>query len=621
MSVFRCYSEKKPGFDVEARGLCGQLREQLGIDALEGVRILNRYDADRIAPEVYEAAKTVVFSEPQVDDVYDETFPIPEAPHSVLAVEALPGQYDQRADSCAQCIQLQSGVDRPLIAAAKVYLLMGTLTEGDLDKIRRYLINPVESREASMDKPATLEQEHEAPDSVAVVEGFTGLDEAGLKDLLDSLGLAMDLDDLKFLQAYFRDQEKRDPTITEVRVVDTYWSDHCRHTTFSTHLDDIQIDDPEVKAAYEQYLAARVEVYGEEKAKKRPQTLMDLATIGAKTLKKRGQLPELDESEEINACSIHVPAQVDGQEQDWLLMFKNETHNHPTEIEPFGGAATCIGGCIRDPLSGRVFVHQAMRVTGGGDPRVPLAQTTPGKLPQRKLATTAAAGYSSYGNQIGLATGHVAEVYHPGYIAKRLECGAVVGAAPAENVRRERPAPGDVVILLGGRTGRDGIGGATGSSKSHNQKSLTTMASEVQKGNAPEERKIQRLFRRGEVTRLIKRCNDFGAGGVSVAIGELADGLSIDLDAVRKKYEGLDGTELAISESQERMAVVVAPEDADKFIAAAQEENLEAYQVAVVTESPRMVMTWKGQTIANLSREFLNTNGAVKHAGVSVPKR
>ena len=620
MSVFRCYSEKKPGFDVEARGLCGQLREQLGIDALEGVRILNRYDADRIAPEVYEAAKTVVFSEPQVDDVYDETFPVPEAPHSVLAVEALPGQFDQRADSCAQCIQLQSGVDRPLIAAAKVYLLMGTLTEGDLDKIRHYLINPVESREASMDKPATLEQEHEAPDSVAVVEGFIGLDEAGLKDLLDSLGLAMDLDDLKFLQAYFRDQEKRDPTITEVRVVDTYWSDHCRHTTFSTHLDDIQIDDPEVKAAYEQYLAARVEVYGEEKAAKRPQTLMDLATIGAKTLKKRGQLPELDESEEINACSIHVPAQVDGQEQDWLLMFKNETHNHPTEIEPFGGAATCIGGCIRDPLSGRVFVHQAMRVTGGGDPRVPLSQTTPGKLPQRKLAATAAAGYSSYGNQIGLATGHVAEVYHPGYIAKRLECGAVVGAAPAENVRRERPAPGDVVILLGGRTGRDGIGGATGSSKSHNQKSLTTMASEVQKGNAPEEQKIQRLFRRGEVTRLIKRCNDFGAGGVSVAIGELADGLSIDLDAVRKKYEGLDGTELAISESQERMAVVVAPEDADKFIAAAQEENLEAYQVAVVTESPRMVMTWKGQTIANLSREFLNTNGAVKHAGVSVPK-
>ncbi len=621
MSVYRCYSEKKQGFDVEARGLCRQLREQLGISALEGVRILNRYDADRISPEVYQSAKRVVFSEPQVDDVYDEAFPAPQGPHSVLAVEALPGQFDQRADSCAQCIQLQSGVDRPLIAAAKVYLLLGTLTEGDLGKIRRYLINPVESREASMDKPATLEQAHEAPDHVDTVEGFTALDEAGLKALLDSLGLAMDLDDLKFLQSYFRDEEKRDPTITEVRVVDTYWSDHCRHTTFSTHLDDIQIDDPNVRSAYQDYLAARREVYGAEKAAKRPQTLMDIATIGAKYLKKQGRLPELDESEEINACSIHVPAQVDGQEQDWLLMFKNETHNHPTEIEPFGGAATCIGGCIRDPLSGRVFVHQAMRVTGGGDPRVPLDQTTPGKLPQRKLAVTAAAGYSSYGNQIGLATGHVAEVYHEGYIAKRLECGAVVGAAPAENVRRERPAPGDVVILLGGRTGRDGIGGATGSSKSHNQKSLTTMASEVQKGNAPEERKIQRLFRDGEVTRLIKRCNDFGAGGVSVAIGELADGLEINLDAVRKKYEGLDGTELAISESQERMAVVVAPEDADKFIAAAQQENLEAYQVAVVTESPRMVMTWKGQTIANLSREFLNTNGAVKHASVSVPDR
>ena len=621
MSVFRCYAEKKPGYDVEAQGLCRQLQEQLGLTALEGVRILNRYDADRIAPQVYEAAKNVVFSEPQVDNIYDESFPTPQAPHSVLAVEALPGQFDQRADSCAQCIQLQSGVDRPLIATAKVYLLLGALSESDLDKIRRYLINPVESREAALDKPATLEQTHEAPDCVDTVEGFLHLDEADLQKLLDTLGLAMDLDDLKFLQAYFRDEEKRDPTITEVRVVDTYWSDHCRHTTFSTHLDNIQIDDPEVKAAYDRYLAARVEIYGEEKAAKRPQTLMDLATIGAKTLKKRDQLPELDESEEINACSIHVPAQVDGKEQDWLLMFKNETHNHPTEIEPFGGAATCIGGCIRDPLSGRVFVHQAMRVTGGGDPRVPLEQTTPGKLPQRKLAVTAAAGYSSYGNQIGLATGHVAEVYHEGYIAKRLECGAVVGAAPAENVRRERPAPGDVVILLGGRTGRDGIGGATGSSKSHNQKSLTTMASEVQKGNAPEERKIQRLFRDGEVTRLIKRCNDFGAGGVSVAIGELADGLEINLDLVRKKYEGLDGTELAISESQERMAVVVAAEDAARFIVAAERENLEAYPVATVTESPRMVMTWKGKTIADLSREFLNTNGAVKHASVSVDRQ
>ncbi len=618
MSVYRCYSEKRPGFDVEAQSLCRQLREQLGVQGLESVRILNRYDADRIDPQVYEAAKSVVFSEPQVDVIYDEQFPAPQGEHQVLAVEALPGQYDQRADSCEQCIQLQSGVDRPIIATAKVYLLMGTISQEDLEKIRKYLINPVESREASMDKPETLERTHAAPDHVDTVEGFIAMDEKALEDLLSRLGLAMDLDDLKFLQTYFRDQEKRDPTITEIRVVDTYWSDHCRHTTFSTHLDEITIDDPQIAAAYQRYLDARVEVYGEEKAAKRPRTLMDVATIGTKTLKKRGLLPELDESEEINACSIHVPTKVDGKEQDWLLMFKNETHNHPTEIEPFGGAATCIGGCIRDPLSGRVYVHQAMRFTGGGDPRVPFDQTIPGKLPQRKLAQTAAAGYSSYGNQIGLATGHVAEVYHEGYIAKRLECGAVVGAAPADHVRREVPAPGDVVILLGGRTGRDGIGGATGSSKSHNMKSLTTMASEVQKGNAPEERKIQRLFRDGSVTKRIKRCNDFGAGGVSVAIGELADGLDINLDAVRKKYEGLDGTELAISESQERMAVVVAPEDADAFITAAERENLEAYPVAVVTESPRMVMHWQGHTIVDLSRAFLDTNGAAKHTTVRV---
>ena len=431
----------------------------------------------------------------------------------------------------------------------------------------------------------------------------------------------MDLADLTFLQSYFKDEEQRDPTLTEVRVVDTYWSDHCRHTTFSTHLDRVDIQDPTINGAYLRYLSARDEVYGREKAAQRPQTLMDLATIGTKVLKKRGELPELDESEEINACSIHVPAMVDGREQDWLLMFKNETHNHPTEIEPFGGAATCIGGCIRDPLSGRVYVHQAMRLTGCGDPRTPVDQTLEGKLPQRKIAQTAAAGYSSYGNQIGLATGHVAELYHEGYIAKHLECGAVVGAAPADHVRREVPAPGDVVILLGGRTGRDGIGGATGSSKSHNLKSLDTMASEVQKGNAPEERKLQRLFRNPNVTRLIKRCNDFGAGGVSVAIGELADGLSIDLDAVRKKYDGLDGTEIAISESQERMAVVVAPEDAQTLINCASIENLEAYQVATVTESPRMVMTWRGQTVADLSRAFLNTNGAVKHAQVKVAQR
>jgi len=487
--------------------------------------------------------------------------------------------------------------------------------------IKKHVINAVESREASLELPETLAAQYAVPETVATIDGFITMDEAALAALLDKLGLAMDLDDLKFLQNYFREDEGRDPTITEIRVVDTYWSDHCRHTTFSTHLDNIRIHDADVQAAYERYLAARVEVYGEEKAAKRPQTLMDIATIGTKCLKKRGMLPELDESEEINACSIHVTATVNGEDQDWLLMFKNETHNHPTEIEPFGGAATCIGGCIRDPLSGRAYVHQAMRVTGAGDPRKSLSETLPGKLPQRKLCQTAAAGYSSYGNQIGLATGHVAELYHEGFIAKRLECGAVVAAAPAYNVRRERPEAGDVIILLGGRTGRDGIGGATGSSKSHNMKSLTTMASEVQKGNAPEERKIQRLFRDPKVTRLIKRCNDFGAGGVSVAIGELADGLRIDLDAVRKKYEGLDGTELAISESQERMAVVVEAKDADTFIAYAQEENLEAYRVAVVTEEARMVMTWKGKEIANLSRDFLNTNGAVKHAGVDVAVR
>ncbi len=619
--VYRIYVEKKPGVTPESGGLLADLRDFLGVRALEDVRILNRYDVDRIEQAVFDQARNVVFSEPQVDVVYDETFPMPEGAWTVLAVEALPGQFDQRADSAAQCIQLMAGVERPLVSYAKVYLLRGMLSPEDIERIKGYVINPVESREASIEKMATLERTYTVPDHVQTVEGFTAMDEEALTALLDRLGLAMDLDDLRFLQDYFKNEEHRDPTLTEVRVVDTYWSDHCRHTTFSTNIDSLDIADPAVRAAYERYLAAREEVYGAEKAAMRPQTLMDIATLGTKVLKKRGMLPELDESEEINACSIHVPAQVDGEVQDWLLMFKNETHNHPTEIEPFGGAATCIGGCIRDPLSGRAYVHQAMRVTGGGDPRAAVDETIPGKLPQRKLAQTAAAGYSSYGNQIGLATGHVAEMYHEGYIAKRLECGVVVAAAPAENVRREEPAPGDVVILLGGRTGRDGIGGATGSSKSHNIKSLQTMASEVQKGNAPEERKIQRLFRDGNVTRLIKRCNDFGAGGVSVAIGELADGLEIDLDAVRKKYEGLDGTELAISESQERMAVVVAPEDEQAFIAAAQAENLEAYRVAVVTESPRMVMTWKGRTIADLSRAFLNTNGAVKHAKVSVPEK
>ena len=613
--VFRVYVEKKEGLDNEARSLLGEARSLLGIESLEGVRLYNRYDAEGLSADLFEYAKNTVFAEPQLDNVSDA---VTAEGATVFAVEYLPGQYDQRADSAAQCIQIISQQERPIIRTAKVYALYGNLTEGELAAIKKHVINPVESREASLDMPATLAVEHAAPAAVATIEGFTAMDRAALADLLDNMGLAMDVDDLAFLQAYFRDEEHRDPTVTEIRVVDTYWSDHCRHTTFSTHFDNVVIHDPAVQEAYERYLEARVEVYGEEKAAARPQTLMDIATLATKVLKKRGMTPELDESEEINACSIHLTATVNGEEQDWLLMFKNETHNHPTEIEPFGGAATCIGGCIRDPLSGRAYVHQAMRVTGAGDPRKTVGETLAGKLPQRKICQTAAAGYSSYGNQIGLATGHVAELYHEGFVAKRLECGAVVAAAPAENVRRERPAPGDVVVLLGGRTGRDGIGGATGSSKSHNMKSLTTMASEVQKGNAPEERKIQRLFRNPACTRLIKRCNDFGAGGVSVAIGELAPGLRIDLDAVRKKYEGLDGTEIAISESQERMAVVVAAEDADKFIALAQAENLEAYRVAVVTEEERMVMTWRDQTVADLSRAFLDTNGAVKHADIEV---
>ena len=616
--VYRIFVKKKEGLDNEARGLLAEAKNLLGIADIENIRLFNRYDAENITEELFNYAVGTVFSEPQLDTA-STSIDLPGA--YVFAVEALPGQFDQRADSAAQCIQIISQGDRPLIRTAKVYALYGAVSDADIAAFKKHVINAVESREASLELPETLAVQYAAPQSVATVDGFTVMDETALAELLETLGLAMDLDDLKFLQNYFRSEEHRDPTITEIRVVDTYWSDHCRHTTFSTHIDNVRIDDPAVQAAYERYLAARVEVYGEEKAAARPQTLMDIATIGAKTLKKRGLLPELDESEEINACSIHVTATVNGEEQDWRLMFKNETHNHPTEIEPFGGAATCIGGCIRDPLSGRAYVHQAMRVTGAGDPRKTLAETLPGKLPQRKICQTAAAGYSSYGNQIGLATGHVAEMYHEGYIAKRLECGAVVAAAPAYNVRRERPAPGDVIVLLGGRTGRDGIGGATGSSKSHNMKSLTTMASEVQKGNAPEERKIQRLFRNAEVTRLIKRCNDFGAGGVSVAIGELAPGLKIDLDAVRKKYDGLDGTEIAISESQERMAVVVAAEDADKFIAHAEAENLEAYRVAVVTEEARMVMNWKGQTIANLSRAFLDTNGAVKHTSVAVDSK
>ena len=611
--VYRIYVEKKPGFDVEAQGLKNELVSLLGIQSLSGLRLLNRYDVEGIDEALFNQCATTVFSEPPVDNTYAE---LPEFEGISFAVEYLPGQFDQRADSAAECIQLISQGERPLVRSARVYLLEGSLTEEQVAEIKKYVINPVEAREASLETKATLKMEYPVPTAVATLEGFNELDEEGLKKFIDEKGLAMDLGDIKFCQEYFR-SEHRDPTITEIKMIDTYWSDHCRHTTFGTILDDVQIDDAVVQAAFDRYMAMRADLGREEK----PRCMMDLATIGAKELKKQGILKNLDESEEINACTVKIKCDVNGKDEDWLFLFKNETHNHPTEIEPFGGAATCIGGAIRDPLSGRSYVYQAMRVTGAGDPRASLDQTLSGKLPQRKLCQTAAAGYSSYGNQIGLATGHVAELYHEGYIAKRLECGAVVAAAPAYNVRRECPAPGDVVILLGGRTGRDGIGGATGSSKSHNLKSLSTMASEVQKGNAPEERKIQRLFRDSAVTRLIKRCNDFGAGGVSVAIGELADGLRIDLDAVRKKYDGLDGTELAISESQERMAVVVAPEDVDAFIAAAESENLEAYRVAVVTEEARMVMEWNGTVIADLSRDFLNTNGAVKHAGVRVAEK
>ena len=616
--VFRTYVEKRQGLAPECEALLTDCHDFLGVQGLRAARIWNRYDVDGIEAPLFENACRSVFSEPPLDLVSDAADT--QDACAVFAVEPLPGQFDQRADSAAQCIQLLSQGERPRIRTAKVYALYGMLTDADVEAVKRYVINPVESREASLAKPETLAEELAEPKRVASVEGFTAMDEAALSALLSSMGLAMDIADLKTLQDYFRETERRDPTVTELRVVDTYWSDHCRHTTFSTHLDEIRIDDDAVKGTYARYLAAREEVYGAEKAAQRPQTLMDIATIGTKTLKVRGLLPELDESEEINACSIHVPAVVNGKEQDWLLMFKNETHNHPTEIEPFGGAATCIGGCIRDPLSGRAYVHQAMRVTGGGDPRKALAETLSGKLPQRKLAQTAAAGYSSYGNQIGLATGQVDEIYHPGYVAKRMEIGAVVGATPASHVRRECPAPGDVIVLLGGRTGRDGIGGATGSSKAHKLDSLEHCGAEVQKGNAPIERKLQRLFRREDACKMIKRCNDFGAGGVSVAIGELADGLYIDLNKVTKKYDGLDGTELAISESQERMAVALAPEDVDKFIAIATEENLEATPVAKVTEEKRLNMVWNGKSIVNISREFLNSNGAEKHQNVHIEK-
>ena len=615
--VFRCFTEKMKGFDVEARGVFAELTENLGIASLTGVRLFNRYDVQGIDADTFELACGSIFSEPQCDICTRETLPELPSPCSILCVEALPGQYDQRADSCAQCIQIMTCGVRPVVKAARVYILLGEISSAEMEKIKGYLINPVECREAAQEKPETLDEQFRAPEMVATLHGLIGADEQGLGEIHKEFGLAMDLADLKFLQSYFRDTEKRDPTLTELRMIDTYWSDHCRHTTFGTHLDDIAITDARVQQAYDLYRDARRELYGELESD-RPITLMDIATCGAKILKKRGILKNLDESEEINACSVRIKAKVNGVEEDWLLMFKNETHNHPTEIEPFGGAATCLGGAIRDPLSGRAYVYQAMRVTGAGNPCVPISETMEGKLPQRKITQTAAAGYSSYGNQIGLATGIVHEYYHPGYVAKRMEIGAVVGAAPADNVRRECPKDGDAVILLGGRTGRDGCGGATGSSKTHTLESLTECGSEVQKGNPPEERKIQRLFRDPEVTRMILRCNDFGAGGVSVAIGELADGLMIDLDKVLKKYEGLDGTELAISESQERMAVVVEAKNVEKMIAAADRENLEAVQVARVTESPRLRMSWNGTEIVNLSREFLSSNGAKRSASIAV---
>ena len=609
--VYRVFVEKKEGLDNEAKGLLNEAKTLLGMERLENVRLFNRYDAENITEDLFRYAVKTVFSEPQLDTA-SASIQLPGA--YVFAVEALPGQFDQRADSAAQCIQIISQGERPLIRTAKVYALYGTLTDGDIREFKKYVINPVECREASLDVPETLAIRYDIPTEVATLTGFAGLSRDELADFIANYGLAMDLDDIAFCQSYFQ-KEDRDPTITEIRMIDTYWSDHCRHTTFSTNIQDVQILAPYIQDTYDAYLRIRRELGRAEK----PLTLMDMATLAVRKLKADGKLPDLDESEEINACSVKIKVDTENGDEDWILMFKNETHNHPTEIEPFGGAATCLGGAIRDPLSGRSYVYQAMRVTGAANPLVPVEDTITGKLPQRKITVGAANGYSSYGNQIGLATGHVAEIYHPGYVAKRMEIGAVIGAAPAENIRREAPVPGDVVILLGGKTGRDGCGGATGSSKSHTLESLEHCGAEVQKGNPPVERKLQRLFRNPEVTRMIKRCNDFGAGGVSVAIGELTDGLLINLNAVPKKYDGLDGTEIAISESQERMAVVIAKEDLSRFLAEARRENLEATMVADVTDNRRLEMVWNGKTIVNLSRDFLNSNGAPKYTDIEVP--
>ena len=609
--VYRVFVEKKPELANDARSLLSEAKQLPGVEHLERVRILNRYDVEHITPELFDYAVKTVFSEPQVDLVTREA---DTDGASVFAVEYLPGQFDQRADSAAQCIQIISQGERPDVRTARVYLLYGALTDAELAAVKKHVINPVDSREASLALPETLEIRYEIPTEVETLTGFRARSDEELAQLIEERGLAMDLDDIRFCRDYFR-TEQRDPTITELRMIDTYWSDHCRHTTFSTTLDCVTFEDPLAEKTYQDYLKTR-----EQLGRTKPVNLMDVATLAVKYLRKTGKLDKLDESEEINACTVKITVEVDGKAEPWLLLFKNETHNHPTEIEPFGGAATCVGGAIRDPLSGRSYVYGAMRLTGAASPLQPVSETLPGKLPQRTICQTAAAGYASYGNQIGLATGIVDELYHPGYAAKRMEIGAVIAAAPAANVRRERPQSGDVVILLGGRTGRDGCGGATGASKSHTVQSLESCGAEVQKGNAPEERKLQRLFRNAEACRMIKRCNDFGAGGVSVAIGELADGLDIDLNAVPKKYEGLDGTELAISESQERMAVVVAAEDAGRFLALADGENLEATIVARVTESPRLVMHWNGRTIVDVSRAFLSSNGAEKHIDVLVEK-
>ena len=625
-TVRRIYVEKKEPYAGKARELRHEISGYLGIKGVEKVRIFIRYDVENVSDEVFEKAVGTVFSEPPVDILYRENIEIPEGA-KVFSIEALPGQFDQRADSAEQCVRFIKGDEEPVIRTAVTYMLIGNITDEELAKIKDYTMNPVDSRIAADTKPETLVETYDDPEDVKIFDGFKDMPEADLKALYNSLGLAMTFNDFKWIQQYFRGDEKRDPSMTEIRVLDTYWSDHCRHTTFGTELKDISFEDgfyaEPIKASFEDYLAAREALYTtDDKKKEKFISLMDIALMGMKKLKKDGKLTDMEESEENNACTVVVPVEVDYGNgpvtENWLVFFKNETHNHPTEIEPFGGAATCLGGAIRDPLSGRGYVYQAMRVTGAADPTVPVAETMKGKLSQKKLVRGAASGYSSYGNQIGLATGYVKEVYHPGYVAKRMEIGAVMGAAPQEHVIRESADPGDIIILLGGRTGRDGCGGATGSSKAHDSKSLTSCGAEVQKGNAPTERKLQRLFRRPEVSELIKKCNDFGAGGVSVAIGELAPGLDINLDLVPKKYAGLDGTELAISESQERMAVVVAPKDAEQFLAYAAEENLEAVKVAVVTEEPRLVLNWRGNKIVDIKRSFLDTNGAHQETTVKV---